>query len=106
MTLVRTHKRPLNRQIHEATAIDTSNAHIIMNSKNEYNGAKVPRITVEVGSRVYTTGYVGQGVPEAAPSPTITTPAPLTTRQDSNLVQQQLDVQGGDGDEEELEAQR
>ena len=65
MRVVRTHRKPVTRQIHEATLIDTSKAHVILNSKSEYNGAKIPRIRMEVGDRVLTYDYLGQGMPMA-----------------------------------------
>ena len=37
-----------------------STDNIILNSKGEFNGARVPRITLEVGSRVLITDYRGQ----------------------------------------------
>ena len=36
----------------------------MMNSKSEYNGARIPRIRMEVGDRVLTRDYVGTGVPD------------------------------------------
>ena len=59
--LVRTHKRAVTRQVHEATMIDCSQANIIMNSKAEYNGSRIPRIRMEVGDRVLTRDYQGTG---------------------------------------------
>ena len=41
--------------------IDCSQANIIMNSKAEYNGSRIPRIRMEVGDRVLTRDYQGTG---------------------------------------------
>ena len=60
MKVIRKHKAPLARQLHESTEIEMSTASIIMNSKGEYNGARVPRITLEVGNKVLTSDYRGQ----------------------------------------------
>ena len=59
MGVIRKHKAPLSRQMHEATEIDCSKARIIMNSKAEYNGARVPRVTVEVGGKASIQQYRG-----------------------------------------------
>ena len=39
--------------------IENFKADIMMNSKGEFNGARVPRIIVEVGDRVITNEYSG-----------------------------------------------
>ena len=36
-----------------------SQANMLMNSKSEYNGQKIPRVTIEMGDRVLTTDYQG-----------------------------------------------
>ena len=56
MTMVRSHKGPFSIQIHEATEIQHSTA----DSKNEINGPRIPRISIEIGSRVITPDYRGQ----------------------------------------------
>ena len=61
MEIVRKHKSPLTRQIHESVAIENSSAKILMNSKSEYNGSKIPRIVVEVGDQVDTEDWGGKG---------------------------------------------
>ena len=60
MRVLRRHKVPLSRQLHEATEIELSTDKIIMNSKGEYNGVKVPRVTIEVGNRVLIKDFRGQ----------------------------------------------
>ena len=60
MEIVRKHKSPLTRQIHESVAIENSSAKILMNSKSEYNGSKIPRIVVEVGDQVDTEDWGGK----------------------------------------------
>ena len=49
MKIIRRHQSSLQRQIHEAVLLMFSKADIIMNSKTEWNGAKIPRIMIEVG---------------------------------------------------------
>ena len=51
--------KPLSCQMHEATEIECSKAHVLLNSKGEYNGHRVPWVAVEVGSRVLTQEYRG-----------------------------------------------
>ena len=65
MRVVRAHKKAVTRQVHEATLIDCSKAHVIMNSKSEYNGSRIPRIRMEVGATVLTRDYQGLGLPPA-----------------------------------------
>ena len=60
MKVLRKHKAPLARQVQEATEIDHSNAQIILNSKGEFNGARIPRITLEMGGKVRYSDYAGQ----------------------------------------------
>ena len=50
MKVVRSHKTPLTRQVHESVEIDNSSARILMNSKCEYAGSKIPRIVIEGSS--------------------------------------------------------
>ena len=59
MAILRRHKKPLARQMHEATEIECSQADIMLNSKGEFNGHRVPRVVVEVGARVITQHYDG-----------------------------------------------
>ena len=46
MKIVRSHKTPLTRQIHESVEIEHSSAKILLNSKSEYNGSRIPRIVL------------------------------------------------------------
>ena len=52
MKVLRSHKTPLTRQIHESVEIDNSQAKIIMNSKGEWNGSRIPRVVIEVGEEI------------------------------------------------------
>ena len=52
MKVLRGHKTPLTRQIQEGVEIEFSEAKIIMNSKGEWNGSRIPRIVIEVGEDV------------------------------------------------------
>ena len=49
MAVIGKHRRPLQRQVQESVLIQESKAQIRMNSKSEYNSAKIPRIRIEVG---------------------------------------------------------
>ena len=60
MKVIRGHRTPLTRQIHESVAIENSSAEKLMNSKGEYNGSKIPRIVIEVGDQVETEDWNGQ----------------------------------------------
>ena len=60
MKVIRTHKKPLGMQIHESTEIQHSTADILLNSKGEFNGPRIPRITIEVGARLISSDYPGQ----------------------------------------------
>ena len=42
------YKKPLARQIREGVEIEMSGA-VLMNSKSEWNGSKIPRIVIEAG---------------------------------------------------------
>ena len=81
MTMMRQHKAPLSRQIHEATAIETSKADLILNSKGEFNGARVPWITIEVGERVLTGNYRGSDPPPSDTNHDVPPPEELGTPQ-------------------------
>ena len=53
MKVIRGHKSPLTRQVHEGVEIGHSTATVIMNSKSEWNGTRIPRIVVEVGEQIH-----------------------------------------------------
>ena len=52
MKVLRGHRSPLTRQIHEAVQIQYSTADVVMNSKGEWNGARIPRVVIEVGKDI------------------------------------------------------
>ena len=52
MEVVEGHRSPLNRQIHEGVEIETNAAAVVMNSKSEWGGSKIPRIMIEIGDEV------------------------------------------------------
>ena len=52
MKIVCGHKSPLSRQIHESVAIENCTAKVVMNSKGEWNGSRIPRIRIEVGENI------------------------------------------------------
>ena len=60
MKVIRSHRTPLTRQIHESVEIENSSANILMNSKGEYNGSKIPRIVIEVGDKLENEEWPGQ----------------------------------------------
>ena len=61
MAILRHHMRALPRQIQEATEIKMSEAKIILNSRGEWNGIQIPRVTVHMGARVQLEEYQGSG---------------------------------------------
>ena len=80
MRVLMRHKKPLARQMHEATYIENSVSDIVMNSKCEYNGVRVPRVTIEVGGRLYTEEYRGAEGPNPSwHTGTVPGPTHLTT---------------------------
>ena len=68
MKILRRHCKPLSRQVQEATTIENTKASIVMNSKGEFNGCRVPRVMVEQGARIYTNEYSGN-IPNPLPNP-------------------------------------
>ena len=56
MKVLRGHRSPLTRQIQEGVEIENSQADIIMNSKGEWNGSRLPRIVIEVGDEIQEDG--------------------------------------------------
>ena len=77
MKILRKHSKPLSRQLQEATLIENSKVDIMLNSKGEFNGARVPRVVVEIGSRTLTKEYAGsQPTPnhDLNPNPTNCSP--------------------------------
>ena len=52
MRVLRSHRTPMSRQIQEAVEIENSKADILMNSKGEWNGSRIPRIVIEVGEKI------------------------------------------------------
>ena len=51
MKVVRYHKSPFERQIHESVLIQASKSHYLLNSKMEYNRWQIPRISIKMGER-------------------------------------------------------
>ena len=51
MKVVRYHKSPFERQIHESVLIQASKPHFLLNSKMEYNRCQIPRIAIKMGER-------------------------------------------------------
>ena len=52
MKVIEKHKSPLTRQVHEGVEIETNGADIILNSKSEWNGSRLPRIVIECGEEL------------------------------------------------------
>ena len=63
MKVLRRFKTPLARQISEAVLIESSRADQVLNSKGEWGGSRLPRLTVEVGDRVSQVEYQGKAQP-------------------------------------------
>ena len=49
ITMIEGHRNPLERQIHEGVQLEIHKADLLMNSKSEWNGSKIPRIVIETG---------------------------------------------------------
>ena len=47
MKLERSFKKPLERQVREGVELEMCTADIVMNSKAEWNGSRIPRIIIE-----------------------------------------------------------
>ena len=60
MQVLSVHKTALHRQVTEAVLIERTKANVIMNSKGEWNGSKLPRVILEVGDKVNQKDYNGQ----------------------------------------------
>ena len=52
MKVVRGHKSPLTRQIQEGVEIECSTDDLVLNSKGEWNGSRLPRLRIEVGEKL------------------------------------------------------
>ena len=52
MKVQRTHRTPLYRQVAEGVEINLCQADVILNSKGEWNGSRLPRMLVERGEQI------------------------------------------------------
>ena len=52
MKIQKTHRTPLGRQVAEGVEINRCEADIIMNSKGEWNGSRLPRMIIERGEKI------------------------------------------------------
>ena len=52
MKVEKVHRTPLVRQISEGVEISRCDADIVMNSKGEWNGSRLPRMVIERGDKV------------------------------------------------------
>ena len=52
MKVIRAHRTAMQRQIEEGVEIDHSKADILLNSKGEWNGSKLPKIVMETGKDI------------------------------------------------------
>ena len=52
MKVGRKHRTPLTRQLEEAVAIETKKVDILLNSKSEFHGSRIPRVRIEVGDKI------------------------------------------------------
>ena len=53
MKPIKFHKSAFERQIHESVLIQAHKDHILMNSKSEYNRCSIPRLSVQLGKKIY-----------------------------------------------------
>ena len=51
MKVLKFHKSPFERQIHESVLIQASKTHHLLNSKMEYNRCQIPRLTIKMGEK-------------------------------------------------------
>ena len=51
MKVLETHKKPMDRQIHEGVALELTNVDMLLNSKAEWHGSRLPRIVIEERDR-------------------------------------------------------
>ena len=51
MKVIKFHKSPFERQIHESVLIQASKGHHLLNSKMEYNRCQIPRLTIKMGEK-------------------------------------------------------
>ena len=58
--LLRTFQKPLERLVAESVEIETGNYDMVLNSKGEWGGSRLPRLTVEVGEHVHQVDYRGK----------------------------------------------
>ena len=63
MRVLRTFKRPLQRQVAEGVIIERSKVGFRLNSKGEWHSARMPRLQVEVGTWVQQSEYRGSEQP-------------------------------------------
>ena len=49
MRVVKYHKSPFERQVHESVLIQASTKHHLLNSKSEFNRCQIPRIAIKMG---------------------------------------------------------
>ena len=52
MKVIKSHRTPLMRQVAEGVEIATCQAEVVMNSKGEWNGSRLPRMVIERGEKI------------------------------------------------------
>ena len=60
MEILKSFRKPLERMIAESVEIEKGSADVVMNSKGEWGGSRIPRITIEVGEKVLTEDFRGR----------------------------------------------
>ena len=60
MSIIKHHPTAMGRQISESVLINNNNSDFALNSKSEWNSAKIPRIVVEVGDQARVVEYSGK----------------------------------------------
>ena len=60
MTIMKNYKKAIERQIAEAVNIEMTEADIIMNSRSEWNGSRLPRVIIGVGNKNNDSDYKGR----------------------------------------------
>ena len=87
MRVLRVFKKPLQRQVAEGCLIEKSNIEMKLNSKSEWHSARLPRLQVEVGSKVDQEEYRGTRQPKRYLEPT--SGAPVSTKRQGDRRQKE-----------------
>ena len=60
MSLIKRHQTAFQRQVHESVQITSGSRDMNLNSKAEWNGQSIPRLTIEVKDKVLQKDHDGK----------------------------------------------